>query len=145
MKTLFVKFYIGLFLVLLSGYGKAYAHTDMSNYSLIENADITTHVGFAAANQNCADTFYKAVLKQTFRQLDKIDPTDNEEEEDELSQYKVYSKKFSPAVNYAATAWYKPIAGIADTRTEKTTLPQREVLLHIPSGRWYIFFGVFRI
>ncbi|TRW27267.1 hypothetical protein FMM05_01110 [Flavobacterium zepuense] len=106
MKKLFVKFLIGLALVLVSGYSNLYAHEVNFAPAPAKNNDLATTASAYILN-NLADATINPSAPVIYKLNDKVDISDNENEEEELSTLKAVSVKKTTAVsNYFTSAFY---------------------------------------
>lgn len=134
-------FYLA-FIIQLSVYSKLYAHTDIMGSTSTENPVKSGHSIFGTSKHDF-DFAIKTIPLLSEKQMDKIDPTDNEDEEDELATFKLTSfKKFSVVNNYFTHTAATPVYLTFET---KKSVPVSGHLFYAPVSRWYILFRVFRI
>lgn len=143
MKKFFVTYFIWLFIVQLGGYSKLYAHTDtMGLFENIEKA--TAQKSFSSSEQHL-DITIKSTCFLTEKQGDKIDPTDNEDEEEELSSLKlIAAKKFVAVTNYFTSAFNTKVPEYT-SNTLKNNVPPCERFFIFPTQRLHLIFRVIRI
>jgi hypothetical protein len=147
MKKLFVQIVILLFIALAGSNTKLYAGSRAMNQNITEAVQAVSSGDIFMQRTASLENYIKSALTQTEKPVEKIDPTDTEDEEDEMNAYKALSfKKLAgisgmliPAQNIFAPQAY------AHTLIQQNSLQQRRHFLYIPSGKRYIYFSVFRI
>lgn len=147
MKKLFAQILILLFIALAGGYSRLYAHTtDMMQNITVATQTINSSDTFTTSAATL-DNYIKTALTPTEKPVEKIDPTDTEDEEDELSAYKALSFKKLAGISGLLIPAYNTLLPQADihTRIYTNSLHTRGHFLYVPSGKWYICFSVFRI
>ena len=142
MKLLF-RFFISLYVFLLSGYGQLHAATtykDCVCYSQIYNLDGTIHTSLTTTLQDTDCLIYKSALSQKDKVDDKIENSDNEEDENEL----IGLKKFLDVNKYFITAFGGQASGYSHHDIKKS-MPSCKLFSNFTSYKWYIIFRVIRI
>jgi len=140
---LLLKFFIALYIFLSGGYGQLRAATAYENClcsSKIYNLDGTIHSALTVSLQDTDCLTYKSALSQKDKANDKIDNSDNEENEDE----QISVKKLSPTNKYFTTVFGSKAQGYSYHDIKKST-PSRSFFTNFISQRWYIIFRVIRI
>lgn len=148
MKKLFVKYLTYLVLVLVTVCGKLHAHTGYSNLLVKDTLQATQSI-FTNESQKTTtltEASYKKTVFETVKAFDKVDPTDTEEEEDELSAFKSLTFKKLAAISGNYTPAYNLLVPAdAYTFTTLQSLHTCRLFLFVPSGKLHILFSVFRI
>ena len=145
MKKLFVKFLIGLALVLVSGYSNIYAHE--VNFAPAPEKNNTSFSTTASAYilNNLADATINPSTPVIYKLNDKVDISDNENEEEELSTLKAVSVKKSAAIsNYFTSAFY-PTTPQYFCNDIKKCAPACPHFSLVGTQKLHIIFRVFRI
>lgn len=147
MKKLVAQVIILLFIALAGGYSRLYAYTAV----MMQNTTVATQAinsdDTFTTSATTLDNSIKTALTPTEKPVEKIDPTDTEDEEDELNAYKALSFKKLAGVSGMLIPAHAALIPQADihTRIYTNSLHARGHFLYVPSGKWYICFGVFRI
>ena len=143
MKKLLFRFFIWVSFLLLSGYSNVYAHTPL----------------FESQAKNLQEHFLNDVEKvpysiesivtdshaATFKQNDKTELTDSEDEEEESVSFKVAPAKKQAAIsNYFTSAFNTKAPGYFYAETKKR-IPAAGPIFLFPSQRLHVIFRVFRI
>lgn len=133
-----LRFFIPLYVLLLSGQGLLHAHTQDSNSALcIENysgTDITPDFGYLINDISIINT------TPDFSKNYKFVVNDNEIEEDET----ISLKKSLEINNYFASQYLTQVSGYIYTYT-KNSLPNGKLFFYAPSCQKYIIFRVIRL
>jgi len=139
---LLVRFFIALYIFLLSGHGQLHAASMYRNClcsSKIYNLDGTIHNGLTNSLQNIECLNYKTTLSKD-KVNDKIDTSDNEEDDDELAGL----KKLLDVNKYFITAYGGQASGFSHHDLKKS-MPSCKLFTNFISQKWYILFRVIRI
>lgn len=145
MKKLFVKIFVWLFIVFAGALGKLNA----SENGMCTNT--FTQTSFTADNKSYAQPVFESNIKTAFKPsekaIDKIDPTDTEEDEDETGSYKSLSFKKLAGINgYYIPAYNTLVQGyLSTTIIKNNSLHYGRLSVYIPAGKRYVLFRVFRI
>lgn len=140
MKTLF-KIIISLHILLLSGHTqlRAYTYND-SNYASLEK-NIESHYLNFTEMQDALGINIKTTIPGIQKVNDKIDSTDNEKEEDELTS----SKKCLDLNNYFTAVFYTAQTPVYVHHYTEKSLPYCKHFSSFSSLKWYIIFRVIRL
>jgi len=142
MKKLFFRFFIWLFIFLLSGYSNLSAHQESIGH--LTNNTEKTITGLSAVHTVLQPTLKSVSSPVTIKRNDKTELPDNEEEEDELSSHKILSLKKLPGLNYYSSAFYTYTPLYISSRVKKN-LPVCRPFFNSCSQRLHIIFRVIRI
>jgi len=137
MKRLFNIFFVGLWILLLSGYNQLYAHEDQTACIAVKNTESSDHSIFSTV-QNDHSFIIKSALSSKEKENDKIDPT--EDEDDKLISFKKYLENN----NYFITFFCPQTQGCF-YHCIKKCLPVCKQFFYFSSCRRYIMFRVIRI
>lgn len=143
MKKLFIHIFILLFIALGSSYTKVYAYSG----TIAQNTK-TVSVDFQVTDYAVhVDSFVKTALATAEKPVEKIDPKDNEDEEDELNAFESLSFKKLAGISGFNVPAYNGIVTQSEyhTATQQNRLQLRRHFLYVPAGKWYIYFSVYRI
>jgi len=143
MKKWFLRIFIWLFIFAVSGYSNLYAHTDTIASATIKNLVKEHSFNFNEAN-NDFEPIYKATISAAEKHLDKIDPTDNEEEEEQSSGKITACNKFVSVQNYFTSAFYPQVPGYFCSSTKKR-ISRFGQFFCFPSQSLHLIFRVIRI
>ena len=140
---LLIRFFIALYIFLLSGYAQLHAtgmYKDCVCNSHIYNLDGSIHAGLSVSLQDADCLTYKTALSKKDKVDDKIDTSDNEEENDE----QVSVKKLLDANKYFVIAFGGQTSGLFYQDIKKS-LPSCKLFSNFTSYKRYIIFRVIRI
>ncbi|MGV3458829.1 MAG: hypothetical protein ACO1N9_00085 [Flavobacterium sp.] len=144
MKKLLTRYYFLLALLLLGATGKTYA-VAATPVSYAEKASLERNSGAFSTTALQGYTALENYNTPHFeKQADKIETSNNEEEEEEFSLHKLHFEKKFTSANYAfLSITFAPAAAIsADTFTKFCPLGNH---FHSLSSRRYVLYEVFRI
>jgi hypothetical protein len=139
----FVKLFLWALILLVGGYNNIYAHQDNFVPAATKTIDQILLPGTSHVQYSLDSTIksYNTTLKQN----DKVELRDGEEDEEDMSSYKVVTAKKTLALhNYFTTDFYNYTPGYFCDALNKS-LPVCKQLFHYPSNRLHIIFRVFRI
>ena len=140
---LLVRFFVALYVFLLAGHGEAYAakaYQDCMCSSKIYNLDGTIHAGLSVSLQDADCLTYKTDLSKKDKVNDRIDTSDNEEDDNE----QVSLKKFLDVNKYLVTIYGGQASGFSHHDIKKS-MPSSRLFTNFISQKWYILFRVIRI
>lgn len=146
MKKLLIHIFVLLFIALGSGYSKLYAHTDAVVLNTQNAQEVSTDFSIREYQER-VDSHIKTALTTAEKPVEKIDPKDTEDEEDELNAFKSLSLKKLAGINGLLASAYNGIAPQSQyhTATQQKRLHLCRHFLYVPAGKWYIYFSVYRI
>jgi hypothetical protein len=134
---LLVRIFISLTIFLLAGFGHLHASVHQENTG--SAIKILTRVSVSDTHSDISD-FKKATFSE-LKVIDKVDTSDNEDEDEKLLSL----KKTSTNTKYlSATLYNTGIAGNYSHNVIKRFNNFKRVH-NLPSQKWYILFRVFRI
>jgi len=136
-----VRFFISLFIFLLAGYGQVYAHTsqDTMNYAAIKSLSEPKHSVLADFIKS-RDINVKADISALSKVNDKVDASDNEDEDEKP----ISIKKLLDNGNYYTTVFNTQTPGYFFSNVKKR-LTNFKPFSSATSQRKYILFRVIRI
>lgn len=140
---LLVRFFIALYIFLLAGQGQVYAakaYQDCMCSSKIYNLDGTIHAGLSTSLQDTDCLTYKSALYKKDKVNDKIDNSDNEDDDDKV----VSLKKLIDVNKYLVTVYGGQASGFSHHDIKKS-MPSCRLFTNFISQKWYILFRVIRI
>ena len=138
---LFFRILISLTIFLLAGFSQLHATVQQDNISftpkrILEKAH---HKAFGDV-ENGQNLDLKSAIVTTLKVNDKVDTSDNEDEDEKLAA----PKKTLDSSKYLTTTLYNtPISGYSNNVIKRFNNFKRTYSL--PSQKWYILFRVFRI
>jgi hypothetical protein len=146
MKKLLTRILITLSVLLLGGQGNAFAKTAnaQDENMPVKFQELQEHISVINLLESAN---FKSSFSPYQKQGDKIDPTDNEEEEESqnFSSKKLSVKKYTDlAANYFADVFSIPTPENHYTSIKKR-IDNHSRFSYSISNRWYILFRVIRI
>lgn len=150
MKKLFFKICMWVSIALLSGYSNIDAHVNSFTFSALQNSEKQElsglekiHTSLEQINQDL-DSTIKSADSFTFKQNDKTELTDNENEEEEASFKLVPLKKLNGLSNYHTFTFFTKAPEYFCEQIKKS-LPVCKHIFNFPSQKLHVIFRVFRI
>jgi len=146
MKKLLIHIFFLLFIALGSGYSRLYAHTETMGQNTQNVQAVSTDFSIREYQER-VDSYIKTALTTAEKPVEKIDPKDTEDEEDELNAFKSLSFKKLANTSGLLVPAYNGIAPQSQlhTATQQKRLQLCRHFLYVPAGKWYIYFSVYRI
>jgi hypothetical protein len=136
---LLVRIFISLTIFLLAGFGHLHASARQDNSG--SAIKILTRVAASDKDANSDISDFKKTTFSELKVIDKVDTSDNEDEDEKLLSL----KKTSTNTKYlSATLYNTGIAGNYSHNVIKRFNNFKRVH-NLPSQKWYILFRVFRI
>jgi hypothetical protein len=143
MKKVFTKFLMCLCISLISGYGSLYANGNTHEDTSLKDLEYQFS-DFQECYHNL-DATIKSADSFTFKQNDKTEIRDSEDDEEDSSSFKLApAKKLSGLSNYFTNSLFSNTTGYFCDQV-KTSMPLCKHIFNFPTQKLHIVFSVFRI
>lgn len=143
MKKLFFKFLMFLVLSLTSGYSNLYANGSGHVQASLKNLE--QQISDFQECYSKPDATIKAADSFTFKQNDKTEIRDSEDDEEDSSSFKLApAKKLTGLSNYFTNSLFSNTTGYFCDQV-KISMPLCRHIFNFPSQKLHVVFSVFRI
>jgi len=139
---LLIRIFISLSIFLLAGFGQLRANVQQDNISFIPKKILErAHHSVSGDIESGENLDLKSAIVSTLKVNDKVDTSDNEDEDEKL----VSLKKTADSTKYLSTTLYNTQSAGYYSHNVIKRFNNFKRFYNLPSQKWYILFRVFRI